>query len=145
MKLDEKTINQIKDYFAGKPEVTAVYLYGSFARGDAKSDSDIDLAVLVEESDKYQGFAIPQVVFAQDLTEKLGREVEVQDLKAVRVDFAHRVLSEGQLLYSGNEKVRIEFEEMIIRDFFLLKPFLDEYYYYLGEIAKKGELGVRYI
>lgn len=47
------TIGQIKrtvtDYFKDKP-VKRVYLFGSYARGDADENSDVDL--LVEYNDK---------------------------------------------------------------------------------------------
>lgn len=42
-------IKKIKEYFAKVKAVKLVYLYGSYAAGKAKEDSDIDLAVLVDE------------------------------------------------------------------------------------------------
>lgn len=144
MKLSQDQVKKIKNYFAKKPEVAAVYLYGSQARGEAKKASDIDLAVLVTNTRKYKGFGIPQVVFAQDLTKITGRTVEVQDLKACSIEFAHRVISEGKLLISNSPKIRINFELEIIRKYFDLKPILDEYDYYLSQIISRGELHVRY-
>lgn len=144
MSLNAKTKDIIINYFAKKPEVTAIYLYGSRARGDAKRNSDIDLAALVTDERKYPGFGIPQVVFGQDLSKLTGRKVEVQDLKTCSVDFSHRVLTEGKLLISNNEKARIAFEERVLRVYFDMKPALDEYYKSLSEITKKGELHVRY-
>lgn len=142
LKLEIK--NKIIKYFSQKPEVAAVYLYGSYARGEAKSDSDIDLAVLVTDKRKYTGFGIPQVVFAQDLSKLTDKEVEVQDLTACSVEFAHRVLSEGSLLLSNNDKGRINFQVETTRKYFDLKPLLDQYDSYLAKIIKRGEMHVRY-
>lgn len=136
---------KIINYFRKRPEVAAVYLYGSQARKSAKETSDIDLAVLVTDKRKYKGFGIPQVVFSQDLLSVTDKEVEVQDLTSCRIDFAHRVLTEGKLLISNNQQARIAFEENIFRTYFDMKPLFDEYYKSLSEIAKKGEIGVRYI
>jgi len=144
MKLSQNQVKKIKNYFAKKPEVAAVYLYGSFARGEAKKTSDIDLAVLVTDRSKYKGFGIPQVVFAQDLEKITGKKVEVQDLTACSVEFAHRVLSEGKLIISNNEKERVYFQTSIVQKYFDLKPILDEYNYHLTKIIKRGELHVRY-
>ena len=144
MKLNQKTVKKIIKYFSKKPEVATVYLYGSYARGDAKIDSDIDLAVLVTDTRKYKGSGIPQVVFALDLSKIAGKKVEVQDLTACSVEFAHRVLSEGKLLTSNNEKDRVNFQTSTVRKYFDLKPILDEYNYYLAKIIKRGELHVRY-
>lgn len=144
MGLNDETRTVIVGYFKRKPEVSAVYLYGSQATNQAKKDSDIDLAVLVADKNKYTGFNLPQIVFTQELSRLTGREVEVQDLNMVSVDFAHRVLAQGKLLLSNNEKERIEFEEEILRTYFDLKPALEEYYQQLSQITKKGELHVRY-
>lgn len=143
MALDQKTKNTIIHYFSQKPEVAAVYLYGSYSREDAKENSDIDLGVLLTDKTKYTGFGIPQVVFANDLSQLTNKKIEVQDLESCRIDFVHRVLSSGELLCDGNPKERIAFEEFVFRHYFDLKPFLDEYYKSLSEIAKKGEIGAR--
>ena len=92
MKLNQKTVKKIIKYFSKKPEVATVYLYGSYARGDAKIDSDIDLAVLVTDTRKYKGSGIPQVVFALDLSKITGKKVEVQDLTAFFVAIAPKVI-----------------------------------------------------
>ena len=39
---------EIQRYFAGKPSVIAVYLFGSAARGGMGPQSDVDVAVLSE-------------------------------------------------------------------------------------------------
>ena len=59
------TVQQIKDtvtdYFKDKP-VKKVYLFGSYARGEAKEDSDIDLGIEMEDVKmslwKYVGMAM---------------------------------------------------------------------------------------
>jgi len=59
------TVQQIKDtvtaYFKDKP-VKEVYLFGSYARGEAREDSDIDLGVVIERSNmsiwQYAGMAL---------------------------------------------------------------------------------------
>ena len=139
--MNSKIKKLIIGYFDKKPQVATVYLYGSQARGEAKKDSDIDLAVLfTKKQDSLDFFAL-----APELSKMTGKEVEVQDLESCRIDFAHRVLSEGKLLFSNNEKVRIAFEEEVFRNYFDLKPALDEYYRELSEITKRGELHVRYL
>lgn len=144
MEINPNTKNKIINYFSKRPEIAAVYLYGSRARGDAKRSSDIDLAVLTTDKSRYTGLNSPQILFTQELSEILNKKVEVQDLKTVRIDFAQRVLTEGKLLVSNNEKLRIKFEESVFRRYFDLKPFLDEFYKSLSVMAKKGEIGARF-
>ena len=40
-------IDRIVGYFEGRPEVSALYIFGSFGKGAATRGSDIDIAVLV--------------------------------------------------------------------------------------------------
>ena len=41
-------IHHIGDYFRSKPEIAAVYLFGSFARGGHRPFSDLDLGLVFE-------------------------------------------------------------------------------------------------
>ncbi|OGM23035.1 hypothetical protein A2865_04800 [Candidatus Woesebacteria bacterium RIFCSPHIGHO2_01_FULL_39_17] len=145
MKLSSDIRKKIIRYFSEKPEIEAVYLYGSQAKGFARSDSDIDLAILVNDKGNFRGFDIPQTRYLYDLGKITHKEFEVQNLESCPVDFAHRVISEGKILLGIDSKKRVEFEEKILREFFDMKPSIDEYFVYLSEIARKGELGARYI
>ncbi|MBT8369405.1 MAG: nucleotidyltransferase domain-containing protein [Deltaproteobacteria bacterium] len=40
--------NQIKSYFESENDLVAVYLFGSYAAGNVRSGSDIDLAILFD-------------------------------------------------------------------------------------------------
>ena len=66
-------------------------------------------------------------------------------MDSVAIDFAYRVISEGKLLLGLDSPKIVEFEEKVLRVYFDMKPFFDEYFASIHEIAKKGELNVRYI
>ena len=78
------TIQQIQQkitaYFKDKP-VKEVYLFGSYARGEAKEDSDIDLAVTIERKNlsmwQYAGIAM-------GLEELFDKKVDL-----VQIDLMH--------------------------------------------------------
>ncbi len=63
----------IADYFATQP-VTKAWLFGSFARGEEREDSDVDILVVLDHSKpvglKYFGIW-------RDLEKLLGREVDL--------------------------------------------------------------------
>ena len=73
------TVQQIKDtvtdYFKDKP-VKSVYLFGSYARGDAKEDSDVDLLVEFDDSKKRLSF-FDVLRFKVGLEDKFNRNVEL--------------------------------------------------------------------
>jgi predicted nucleotidyltransferase len=52
-----------------------VKLFGSVARGDARSDSDIDLMVTIDAPEYEQ--VVSMLGMAEELTELLGRKVDV--------------------------------------------------------------------
>lgn len=53
-------------------EVDSIYVFGSYGRGEAQPDSDIDLLV---SADKVQGIAIGGLFL--DLKEALGKEIDM--------------------------------------------------------------------
>ena len=59
MILSETYRNKLKNYFSDKP-IKRAYLFGSFARNEAKSDSDLDILVELDYSEpigmKFFGF-----------------------------------------------------------------------------------------
>ncbi|MEO8823430.1 MAG: nucleotidyltransferase domain-containing protein [Ginsengibacter sp.] len=52
MILTKENIKQVvQDYFKDKP-VKKVYLFGSYARGNANTDSDVDLIIDIDDTNK---------------------------------------------------------------------------------------------
>jgi predicted nucleotidyltransferase len=111
-----------------KQKVAFAYLFGSQAKGTAGALSDIDIAVYFDDE------AVADVRF--DLRLKvLG---ELTDLyKTDQVDLvilndappllAHRILKEGLLVFSGNDKIRLEYETNAVLKYLDWKPYLDKY------------------
>lgn len=73
-----------------KMKVKELYLFGSFARGDARRKSDID--VLVTFSGKVDLFDLSDL--KQLLQETLGRDVDVVMREALRKEFKEQVEQE---------------------------------------------------
>lgn len=137
--MKNKDLQKIKNYFAKIKAVKLVYLYGSQATNQAKSDSDIDLAILVDEK-KGDSLDI-QLQAMADLPSMLGKAVEVQNLLAVDVVFAHRVITEAELILARDKDEKVAYETYILRQYFDLKPFYDEFYATLAERARRGLIG----
>jgi predicted nucleotidyltransferase len=47
--MNKNVITTLKSYFKQKPEVVAVYLFGSHAKGDEHRTSNIDIGILITE------------------------------------------------------------------------------------------------
>ena len=108
------------------PGVVAVYLFGSVARGSASPQSDVDVGLLYETAPPKTYAAQPYLLQA-DLSERLGKQVDVVVLNDAPVDLVHRVLRDGVLLFDTNKSVRIAFEVKARNEYFDLLPYLEEY------------------
>src|SRR5262245_39194469 len=87
------------------PGLVAAYLFGSRARGDSTSSSDVDLAILFERAP--ETFAAYPFDLADDLARTLGHKVDVVVLNRAPSDLVHRVLRDGELLIEHDRSARI--------------------------------------
>lgn len=80
------------------PEIRQVFLFGSFARGDASTTSDIDLAFSLSDSSKWS-------VIAQDIREtaKTLKKLDLVCFEKISGDFRKKVLKEGSVIYENRE------------------------------------------
>ena len=79
------TIDAIKNIvkpIADKYNVESVYLFGSYARGDATEDSDLDFLVFGGESFKLTNI----FSFAEDLRNAFQKPVDVFEIHEVNTD-----------------------------------------------------------
>jgi uncharacterized protein len=106
--------------FAPYPEIAVVYLFGSQARGEARPDSDLDLALVYRDrrrsSEVHDRIAAHLAVEAAKAT-GIDR-VDVIDLEAQGPIFCHRVLLEGRRIHVADEARRVDFEsDALVRAF----------------------------
>ena len=102
--MDKETVIEIlkkyTDIIAGQFSVKKVILFGSYARGTAKKDSDIDVAVVVDK--------MPDDVLAYEsklyrLRRTLDERIEpvLLEEKEDRSGFLEEILKTGHVIYSG--------------------------------------------
>ncbi len=65
-----------------KAGVTALYLFGSHARGEARDDSDLDFAFEIESKTKFS--LLDQAHLMLHLESLFGRKVDFLELSALR-------------------------------------------------------------
>ena len=116
----------LRAFFRSQPSVQAAYLYGSVARGEARPESDVDVALLLAhgEPPALQGEALR---IEGELERLLGKIVQVVVLNLAPVDLIHRVLRDSSLLAEHDRSARIRFEVRSRNEYFDLLPFLRRY------------------
>ncbi len=96
MQLDHQSIETIQDYFRTRP-VLAAYVYGSYARGEADEQSDIDILVDLDYSQKIGlGFIQMQL----DLEQLLKTRVDLVSSGGLSKHIKPMVEREMELIYA---------------------------------------------
>jgi predicted nucleotidyltransferase len=125
--VSDSIAERLTEYFSTRSDgVAAVYLYGSFARGTARSESDVDVGVVLARVPPATLDSQPYEVEA-DLERLLGRPVQLVVLNRAPVDLRARVLRQGRLLLDVDPSARIRFEVQTRNEAFDLEPILREY------------------
>ncbi len=117
---------QLIEYFRPRPDVCAVYLFGSRASGSERADSDVDVGLLYFEAPRA---ALTSTTFMDqaNLADKLGVPVDLIVMNTAPADLVHRILSAQQLLLDKDPAFRVRFEVRRRNEYFDLKPILDQY------------------
>jgi len=120
----EKALEKIKKVLEKRSEVLAAYLYGSHAKGYAREDSDIDIAIMM-----FPNFSGDPYNYQFDLESEVSRavgntKVETILLNNMGYPLKYNASVGGQLFYSrddikrAHEEVRIQDEREDFGDFF---------------------------
>jgi predicted nucleotidyltransferase len=98
MDLKEKDIQIIRDYFVSKPVLKA-YLFGSYSRNQADSDSDVDILVDLDYS-QHIGLGFVQMKF--DLEQKLQKPVDLVSSQAITKRLLPYINRDKKLIYESS-------------------------------------------
>ena len=99
--VDRRIVERLSGALAPREEILEAYLFGSHARGGARPDSDIDVAVYIDEAIADDGHWGYRAELTTDLMVALGtNEVDVVVLNKAPILLYHRVLRDGIRLLS---------------------------------------------
>ena len=109
------------------PRLLAVLVFGSVARGDATAHSDIDVC-LVLGAGRYTPLETSRIKI-EYLAEA---DLDIQVFQQLPLYVRHRVLKEGQVVFSRDDDALYELAYRTARAFERFKPI---YHTYLDEVA----------
>lgn len=95
MELNNEQISSITDYFAGCPVLKA-WVFGSYVRGDADLQSDIDILVDLDYS---QRIGLQFIKMKQDLEKILNKEIDLVTSNALSEYIKPLIDNEKKLIY----------------------------------------------
>jgi predicted nucleotidyltransferase len=103
-------IKRLKDSLSCRKEVVAAYLFGSCVSERSTQFSDIDIGLLIDSSVNRGDYGTIKLDVINGLIEEFSFDrFDVVILNAAPPLLSHEILKKGLLLFSGDEKQRIEF------------------------------------
>lgn len=119
-------INRIVDYFERKAEISALYIFGSAAKGRETVESDIDIAVLINDQKKerrtYETLKKTYYAASPKLS---SRPVQIVILNMAPPFLKYRIIKTGKVLFDKNRRLRVSLTANAIIEYFDYKPIED--------------------
>jgi len=111
-----------------KHPVLFAYLYGSYATNLVHTFSDLDIGIYVEKPPGKESLEI-ELSLALEIDERLDRMVssEVRIINHLPLIVLGEIITEGILIFSKNETVRIDFETSVRSAYFDFLPVIKRY------------------
>lgn len=139
-KMLSEQYNRLADFFSKQGYVRLAYLFGSVAKGKAGKLSDIDVAVLIDESlNKKQRFDL-QLELISDISEILKTDrIDLVVINEAPLSLKFEIIKANYPLFIRDRMEKIDFEQMV------MSRYLDRKYYesraaseFLEKVAVKG-------
>ncbi|MCK8827541.1 nucleotidyltransferase domain-containing protein [Natroniella acetigena] len=128
----EMMIDKIKSYLLENYDVKLIYLFGSILTCNFTEESDIDIAIFVEELDFEQ-----RIDMMSDLEGLVGRKVDLVNLKEVDVNFATEIIVSGENIYAMKQDFKEEYEMKVLSKYLTLE---EDRRIVIEEIYKRGSV-----
>jgi len=124
------------------PQVNAALLFGSYARGEVKSLSDIDIAVLLDRRLPKRRYWDYKLKLSGMAMKALGTdELDFVILNEAPCDIAFNILKEGTICFCRDEEQMGEYREKAVLRYFDTQPIREELRFHALRRAKTGRFG----
>ena len=97
--LDRRTISQsVQEAASAFPAITSVVLFGSYARGEANPESDIDLRITYDDTARFSIMNLAS--FSARIEQATGKSVDIISKRTIdNPEIAQAIETEGVALY----------------------------------------------
>ena len=104
------------------------YLYGSYAVGLIHPFSDLDIGIYIENLPASKHLEL-ELSISLEIDSNMGGEVgsEVRIINNLPLVITGKIITDGVLIYSRNEVVRVDFETAVRSEYFDFLPVIHRY------------------
>jgi predicted nucleotidyltransferase len=111
--------------FSNSPRVLSAYLFGSTVQGGARSTSDVDIAVRVDEALPNDACFDLKMQLIDDLEKCLGHKVDVIIMAHASLKMIRQILVNGELVFARDLEEELDYRLRKQKEFFDFKYYLD--------------------
>ena len=125
--------------FRAHPFIVAAYQFGSTVSGRESPLSDLDLAILVDDSRAPSDLALLkcELLLAYEFQKRLVvSEVDLMTLNRQRLPLQYAVLGTGRLIYEADPVYRIRFTQKVVQAYLDFRPTLE----LMSQFSTRGRL-----
>jgi hypothetical protein len=120
-------IHQLRKLLQPDTDILFAYLYGSFVTDPDLLGSDIDVGVYLKHWD-LNAYVKKEEQLTVLLVSRLHNDrIDLRIINTLPLLLKYSILRDGILVFSRDERERVDFETTSMIRFFELKPSLDEY------------------
>jgi predicted nucleotidyltransferase len=102
-------IHKIADYFSFRPEVVAVYLFGSYAMERQHQTSDVDIGILLD-AEKSGDFIEKTGEYSKDLARLTRKDIHPVVMNQAGEFLAKQIFSKDQCIHQKNKSLVSQYQ-----------------------------------
>jgi len=111
--MNEQAATIIKSYFEQKPDVVAVYLFGSYAKDQERCTSDIDLGILLQGSIR-AGTLDKRIDYIVELSRLLKKDIHPVILNSASEALVRQIFLKGKCILVNDSHELSKFKMIMI-------------------------------
>lgn len=134
----EEIKQKIGPVFEKDKDILFAYIFGSHVTGKTDFESDVDIAVFLDEKRVRDMFKkrLSLIEKLEGILETATEVVVLNEIKSIFFKFV--IIKEGKVVFERDHSQRVDFELKTMQDYYDYEPFLDAYNkaYLERELAK---------
>ncbi|MDK6027921.1 DUF86 domain-containing protein [Ignisphaera sp. 4213-co] len=117
-------VDSVKKVLEKRSNIVFAYVFGSYATGVYRDESDVDVAIYTRNSMGWREL----VELILELEDATNKKVDVVDLRTAPLLLACEVVSKGIVVVDRGVEERIDFEVKTLKECLDFRPRLEKYY-----------------
>lgn len=132
--MEKDLFSLAKDFLITKLNPSVIIVFGSYAKGNTHPESDLDIAYFSQDN---TAAAYDLFIYAQELADLLGVEVDLVNISEASTVFQAQIFSTGKTLYCKDDYIRMQME---MKAFSMYSKLNEERLPILNQIDESGSV-----